>query len=236
MEEGAATAVRRPGAVRGDAHRRRARAGAHGVRRGVLLGSHRHLQPGGGGHHRGAVVVRGHARRHRRIEAGLRSRLRPERPAPQRRHRGARRGRRPFAGRVTRRSLLRGAVGRSEALPTQAGGTVHHLDLPAGSGTQAAHVVGDGHACRAGPVREGLHHLHADRQHDAVGDGGLGSPDTSSARSTAPSTCPTRRVPTPRRSATRRRPTRPSGRPARRSVRPSRSAPRCPRARPTSTS
>ena len=55
------------------------------------------------------------------------------------------------------------------ALPAAARGAVHDLHPAAGGEPQAAHVGYGGDAHRAVAVREGLHHLHAHRQHYAVG-------------------------------------------------------------------
>ena len=65
----------------------------------------------------------------------------------------------------------RGALGGGEALPALAGRAVHHLNAAAGGQPQAAHVGPDGHARRPAAVRERLHHLHAYRLDDALGDG-----------------------------------------------------------------
>ena len=42
-------------------------------------------------------------------------------------------------------------------------GAVHHVDAAAGGGPQARLQLGPHHARRAGPLRAGPHHLHADR-------------------------------------------------------------------------
>ena len=65
-------------------------------------------------------------------------------------------------------AVVRGSLGRAQALPPPAGGAVHHVDLPAGGRAQAAPVGAAGHALRPVALRERLHHLHADRQHHAV--------------------------------------------------------------------
>ena len=53
---------------------------------------------------------------------------------------------------------------------------VHDLDPPAGGGAQAALLVGPDDARRPAALRERLHHLHAHRQHDAVGHRGRRRP------------------------------------------------------------
>ena len=73
---------------------------------------------------------------------------------------------------------------------------------------------------RPAPLRERLHHLHAHRLHDAVGRGDPGRAQSRPVSSTAPSTSPTHRAPTPPRSRTPRRRTRRSAPPASRSARP----------------
>ncbi|GIT46734.1 MAG: hypothetical protein Ct9H300mP12_13190 [Acidimicrobiales bacterium] len=47
---------------------------------------------------------------------------------------------------------------------------VYHIDLPAGSRPTIEAFGFESHARRSGPVPEGLHHLHADRQHDVARD------------------------------------------------------------------
>ena len=78
-------------------------------------------------------------------------------------------------------------------------------------------------AGRAAAVRERLHHLHAHRLHDAVGDGDRRGARASARRSSAPEYVAERRASTPARSRTPRRRTRRSARPATRSARPARS-------------
>ena len=56
-----------------------------------------------------------------------------------------------------------------EALHPPPVGAVHDLDPPAGGVAQAADVVQERDARGAAALRERLHHLHAYRQHDAVG-------------------------------------------------------------------
>ena len=75
-----------------------------------------------------------------------------------------------------RRRALRGPRSRDEALPSSSRRTVHHLDLPARGGPQARDECPDGDAGCAGPLRKGLHHLYANRQHHAVGHGTAGRP------------------------------------------------------------
>ena len=69
---------------------------------------------------------------------------------------------------------VHGALGRGEAVPIVAQGAVHDLDAAAGGRSQAAPVVVAGDARRPGPVRAGLHHLHAYRQRRAVRRGDAG--------------------------------------------------------------
>ena len=152
--------------------------------------------------------------------------LRRERPAPGRR-RPAGRGRRPRPGRRPGRRRLRRPLGRVQALHPQAVRAVHDLDPPAGGRAQAALRLGPHHGRRPAPLRERLHHLHADRQHDAVGHRGVRRPQPRSWRSTARTTCPTPPGSTPARSRTPRRPTRPSARPATASASPRRSSASC---------
>ena len=73
----------------------------------------------------------------------------------------------PGACRSTGRSDGRragdGAFGRGEAVHPPSGRTVHHLDAAAGGRAQAADVLATGDAGGPVPVRERLHHVHADR-------------------------------------------------------------------------
>ena len=117
------------------------------------------------------------------------------------------------------------AVGGGEALPAQPVRAVHDLDPAAGGRPQAALHRPAHHAGGPEALRERLHHLHAHRLHDAVGDGPDRGPRARLASCTARTTCPTRPAATRRRSRTPRRPTRPSARRATRSARPTRSAP-----------
>ncbi len=71
--------------------------------------------------------------------------------------------------RRTRRYVVHRALGGEEALPAAASGAVHDVHPAAGGEPQAAHVGYGGDAHRAVAVRERLHHLHAHRQHHAVG-------------------------------------------------------------------
>ena len=102
------------------------------------------------------------------------------------------------AGRRAARRAVRRALGRAQAVPPSARRAVHHLDLPAGGRPQAAHV---GHRPCDGPVavRERLHHLHANRHHDAVEHRAHRRPPRDQPSATASSTCPTRPASTPRR-------------------------------------
>ena len=75
------------------------------------------------------------------------------------------------AGRCPTGSCCRSACTStvSPASPAAAGGPVHHLHVPTGGRSAPEALGGPRHACRPGPLPEGLHHLHADRQHDPVG-------------------------------------------------------------------
>ena len=59
---------------------------------------------------------------------------------------------------------------RREALHVPPQAAVHDLHPPAGGRPQAPHVVGPGHAGGPGALPGWLHHLHADRLHQPVGD------------------------------------------------------------------
>ena len=120
------------------------------------------------------------------LKAGARRRA--PRPRPRR---GA--GRRPG------RHHLRDPLGGGEALPPPALRAVPHDHAAAGGLPQAglqrlAHHVG-----RAAALRERLHHLHAHRLDDAVGDRDQRRPRPGRASCTARSTSPTSPAPTPRR-------------------------------------
>ena len=78
------------------------------------------------------------------------------------------RGRGPRARGRPRRRGLHGRVGRGEAVHPPSRRAVHDLDAAAGGEPQAAALVAADDACRAAPVRERLHHLHAHRLDDAV--------------------------------------------------------------------
>ena len=120
-------------------------------------------------------------------------------------------------------AVVRGALGRAQAVPPPPGAPVHHLDLPAGGRPQAA-AVGVAWPCGSaqcstrtatsptcGPTAPRCRRPRSPR------------PAARSPSATARSTCPTRPASTPTRSRTPRRPTRPSARPATRSARPRRS-------------
>ena len=79
------------------------------------------------------------------------------------------------------------------------------------------------HAGGPGPLRAGLHHLHADRLDHPVGPGPRRGPGPGPGAVRRRRTCPTSPAATTRRSRTPRRPTRPSARRARRSARPEQS-------------
>ena len=85
-----------------------------------------------------------------------------------------RRGAGPRPGDRSRRRRLPGPLGRGEAVPLAPAGAVPHEHAAAGGRPQAAPVVVAGHARRPGPLRAGLHHVHAHRQRHAVGRGTAG--------------------------------------------------------------
>ena len=87
------------------------------------------------------------------------------------RHRPPGRERRPHARRGAEGDGVPRPQRGAQAVPPAAGGSVHDLHLPAGGGPQAAHVGHGGHARGAVAVREGLHHLHAHRQHHPLAGG-----------------------------------------------------------------
>ena len=87
-----------------------------------------------------------------------------------------RRGHGHRAGRAAGGRWLHRGRPRLQAVSAAALAPLHHLHLPAGGGPQAEDVGHRGHAGRPGPLREGLHHLHAHRQHHAVGRRGAGGP------------------------------------------------------------
>ena len=144
---------------------RAARARAHRVRVGRLLGHRRR-------HRHRAELHRqaGHRQRHQgRHRQGLRRSRRRVGQGGR-----PRRGPRPRDRRRSRRRALHGPFGRGEAVPVVAEGTVHDLDAAAGGRSQAAHVVVAGDARRPGSVRAWLHHLHAYRQRRVVRRGDAG--------------------------------------------------------------
>ena len=115
---------------------------------------------------------------------------------------------------------LRGALGRGQALHPQAVRAVHDHHPAAGGRPQAPDDRAAGDADRAAAVRERLHHLHAHRQHQPVGDRDHRRAPAG-PRPLRPGVRPGRAPhATPRRSRTRRRRTRPSAPPATSSGRP----------------
>ena len=225
-----AAAFGRPGAERGRAADRRARAAADGLRVGHLLGPAGHVRQATGG-----AVVPG--------RAGLGRRPARSRPAAiSTRPRASSRTPRCCCWTSARPAncierLRRGRVPRGQprgqALHVAAVSAVHHQHAAAGGQPQVrlhrpAHDAGGPE-----PLRERPHHLHADRLDQPGLGGGRGRPASWSPRSTARSICPTSRGSTRPRSRTPRRPTRRSGRPAIRSTFPRRCAARL---RPTSSS
>ena len=118
-----------------------------------------------------------------RVAAGQRLRLR----RPGRRRRGrARRGPGAGAGDGPGAGRLRRAQRRGEAVPLVAQGAVHDLDPAAGRRPRAAPVGVAGDARGPGPVRAGLHHVHAHRQRGALRGGGAPPCEPPSPASTAP--------------------------------------------------
>ena len=154
-----------PGAEPVDPPHRRARARAHRLRQRRLLG---HRADDGDG-----AVVHRRPRRRRRHPGRHRQGLRRPRPGRRRRRR-ARRGAGPRPGRRSRRRRLPRPLRRGEAVPLAPAGAVHDEHAAAGGRPQAAPVVVAGDARRPGPVRAGLHHVHAHRQRHAVGRGAAG--------------------------------------------------------------
>ena len=221
LEEGHVRPVRRPRAVGGHPPGGRQGARADQVPGRVVLGRRGHLRRRRG---QGAADVPGAAALHRRGPRRQRLRLRVRRRAEgqARRPRPPRPRRRRAARRGAARHVVRRPVGGGEALPPLAVRAVPHHDPPAGGQPQARHErVGDD-VGRPAALRGRLHHLHADRLHDAVGAPRSTRRGRRSASSTGRSTSPTSRAPTPRRSRTPRRRTRRSGRRATRSARPAR--------------
>ena len=160
------------------------------------------------------AVVHRRARRRRRHPGRHRQGLRLGRPARRQRRRH-RRGPGPGADRRAGRRRLPGPLGRGEAVPLTAAGAVHDEHAAAGGRAQAAAVVVAGHARRPGPLRAGLHHLHAHRHRRALQRrhaGGAGG-DQQRVRPAVP--LAVARASTRRRPRTPRRPTRPSARPRR---------------------
>ncbi len=160
-------AVGGPGPEPDDPPHRPARARAHGVRVGRLLGHRRHV--------RHVALVHGHPRGARWPAGSHRAGLRARWP-DHRRRRGARRTRRPIAGRRVAAIDLHGAQRRGEGLQERAEGAVHDVHAPAGGRPQAAALVAAGDARSPRPLRAGLHHLHADRLDRAVGHRHHGGP------------------------------------------------------------
>ena len=208
--------VGRPRAVGRHPPGRRARARADRVPSAPLLGRRGRLRPG---------------RRSTRGSSPSTARASPRAATstPTARLKTADAGRtstRPAPRRWPRRSRARPspcARVEDKPVPALARGAVHDLDAAAGGQPQAALDQPAHDARRAGAVRERLHHLHAHRLDDAVGDGARRGPHAGRASSTARSTSATSRAATRRRSRTRRRRTRRSARPATSSARRARS-------------
>ena len=123
-----------------------------------------------------------------------------------------RRSTRHGAGRGSRHGDVHRAVRRGEAVPVVAEGAVHDLDAAAGGRAQAPTVGVAGDARRPGPLRAGLHHLHAYRQRRSCRRKPSRPCAPQSRAPTATGSCRAPPGSSPPRSRTRRRPTRPSGR------------------------
>ena len=170
VAQGLLRALGRARAVRGHPHGGAARARAHGVRDRRSLGPDRRVRPGLRARRRqrlpGAAVQRGRAKgRHW-------PRLRRPRAAAQaggRRAPGRAAG--TLAGRGPVRGRLHGRAAGDQALPLAPQGPVHDLHAAAGRRAQAALLVALDHAGGPAPVRERLHHLHANRLGRAVAAG-----------------------------------------------------------------
>ena len=200
--------VRRSRAVRRHPHGRRARARADGVRPGVLLG------------------------RRGRLHAG---RLAPTSSVPRLSARSTAPASPPAAtspttatlkpksvvhlDEETARTPLRPQVISAQVKVTSVQEkpytrrpvrTVHDEHPPAGGVAQAAAVLQERDARRPAALRERLHHLHAHRQHHAVGGRPHRGPPAGARPVWRRSTSPTPLAATRRRSRTPRRPTRPS--------------------------
>ncbi len=175
VEEGAAGPVRRPRPVRRHPHGRRARTRADGLPHRDLLGRPRHVRAVAAQAQRPRYVHR-HAGVGRRHPAGDRPRLRRRHRAGAVQRVAPRRGRRAGPGRPSREPALQRPGRGGEAVPAPAVPAVHDLDAAAGGRPQVPLVGPAGHAHRAAAVRERLHHLHAYRLDDVVGDGADGGP------------------------------------------------------------
>ena len=195
VAQGAAEAVGRTGPERRHPDPGGAGAGPDAVPDGVVLERGGHVREAG--HNPG---LRRHPRHPRRHPPGHRQGLRrvgqPAEgldPGPARPRGGDGPGRPPGRGR------LRRAVGGREALPAQPVPAVHDVHPPAGGRSQAALHRPAHHVDRPAAVRERLHHLHAHRQHVAVGDGGVRCPAAGGRAVRARRTSPRRPVATRRR-------------------------------------
>ncbi len=166
VEEGHAQAVRRPRPIGGDPHRGGTRAGADGLRLGRLLEHRRRPRRRARGT---APHLPGAAGQRRRGQARHRPGLRAGRPHPLRRGAGAGRGRGTPARPWSRRRRTDGVQRRGEALHPQALRALHDVHPATGGRAETPLLGGAHHADRAAPVRERLHHLHADRLDDPVG-------------------------------------------------------------------
>ena len=175
LAQGDVRSLRRTRAVRRDPARGRPGARTDEVPRRVVLGPRGHLR-----RRREArpADVPGPAPLGRRDPGGARLRLRPGRRAQ-----AQRQGRAPDQepgrgpGRRAARHRVRRALGRVEALHPPSLRALPYDDHAAGGQPQARlqcllHDVGG-----AASLRERLHHLHAYRLHDALGDGDLRGPE-----------------------------------------------------------
>ena len=166
LEEGHAEAVGGPRPVGGLPDHRRARTRPHALQHGRLLGPRGHVRQGRPGVHRDT----GRARRQAaRDGQGLRRERRPDEGRRRHGRAGGARAGRARDGHGVRRTQRRG-----EAVPPRAVRAVHDVHAPAGGRPQAALLQPAHDAGRAAPVRERLHHLHAHRLDEPVGDGADG--------------------------------------------------------------
>ena len=187
MAQGAAQAVGRPGAKRGRAVDRRARAAADGVPRRPRVGicSAASPPPTSEQFRRRADLGR------RPADSGRQGFRSGHRPAQGRRRCCSGRGGGPsdLAERL-RPAEFRVARSGRQALHVEALSAVHHQHAAAGSQSQARlHRPADD-AGGPKPVRERPHHLHANRLDQPGQRGDRGGPRAGRARNTATNICP----------------------------------------------